>query len=39
MPIDALVRERIDGRPGETLPFRIDPKNAHVFDEASGKRL
>ncbi len=39
VPIDALVRERIDGRPGETLPFRIDPKNAHVFDDASGKRL
>ena len=39
VPIDALVRERIDGTPGETLPFRIDPRRAHVFDEATGVRL
>jgi multiple sugar transport system ATP-binding protein len=38
-PIDALVRERIDGTPGETLGFRIDPRRAHVFDSATGNRL
>ena len=39
VPIDALVRERIDGEPGQTLNFRIDPRNAHVFDDETGKRL
>ncbi len=38
-PIDALVRERIDGKPGEILPFRIDPRRAHVFDAGTGLRL
>jgi multiple sugar transport system ATP-binding protein len=37
--LDALVRERIDGRPGETLPFRFDPRNAHVFDAQTGRRI
>ena len=39
VPIDALVRERIDGEPGQTLNFLIDPRNAHVFDDETGKRL
>ena len=39
VPIDALVRERIEGEPGQTLPFRIDPRRAHVFDTATGARL
>jgi multiple sugar transport system ATP-binding protein len=38
-PIDALVRERFDGEPGQTLSFLINPRHAHVFDEATGKRL
>ena len=38
-PIDALLRERIDGEPGQTLSFRIDPRRAHVFDNETGKRL
>ena len=35
-PIDALLRERIDGEPGQTLMFRIDPRRAHVFDTETG---
>ena len=38
-PIDALLRERIDGEPGQLLPFRIDPRRAHVFDSQTGMRL
>jgi len=37
--IDALVRDRIEGQPGQTLPFRIDPRRAHVFDTETGVRL
>ena len=37
--IDALVRDRIEVQPGETVPFRFDPRRAHVFDQASGQRL
>ncbi|MCX7645172.1 MAG: sn-glycerol-3-phosphate ABC transporter ATP-binding protein UgpC [Rhodobacteraceae bacterium] len=37
--IDALVRDRIEGEPGQTLPFRIDPRRAHLFDTATGVRL
>ena len=39
MPIDAVVRDRIDAEPGQTLPFRIDPRRAHVFDQATGQRI
>jgi multiple sugar transport system ATP-binding protein len=39
VPIDALVRERIEVEPGKTMFFRIDPRRAHVFDRASGLRL
>ncbi|MBO9124961.1 MULTISPECIES: ABC transporter ATP-binding protein [unclassified Rhizobium] len=38
-PIDALIRERIDAVPGKTMPFRIDPRKAHIFDRETGKRL
>ena len=37
--IDALVKDRLDLNPGETVPFRIDPRRAHVFDQATGLRL
>ena len=39
VPIDALVRERIDGEPGQTLPFRLDARYAHVFDGQTGARI
>ena len=38
-PIDALIRERIEGAPGQTLPFRIDARHAHLFDSQTGQRL
>jgi multiple sugar transport system ATP-binding protein len=38
-PIDALIRERIEGEPGKTMPFRIDTRRAHVFDRSTGQRL
>ncbi|MGB8818801.1 MAG: sn-glycerol-3-phosphate ABC transporter ATP-binding protein UgpC [Rhizobiaceae bacterium] len=38
-PIDALLRERVDGEPGQILPFRIDARKAHIFDSETGKRL
>jgi multiple sugar transport system ATP-binding protein len=38
-PFDALLRERIEGVPGQTLPFRIDPRRAHVFDSQTGARI
>jgi multiple sugar transport system ATP-binding protein len=39
IPIDALLRERVDGEPGQILPFLIDARKAHVFDSETGKRL
>ena len=39
MPIDAVVRDRIDAEPGQTLGFRLDPRRAHVFDHTTGLRL
>jgi multiple sugar transport system ATP-binding protein len=38
-PIDALLRERIDGEPGQIMPFRIDARHALVFDSETGKRF
>ncbi len=38
-PIDALVRDRIEGEPGAAVPFRLDPRRAHVFDAETGQRL
>jgi len=38
-PIDALVKDRLALNPGETVPFLIDPRRAHVFDQATGLRL
>jgi multiple sugar transport system ATP-binding protein len=37
--IDAVVRDRVDAEPGQTLGFRIDPRRVHVFDQVTGERI
>ena len=37
--IDAVVKDRLDVKPGEDVPLRIDPRRVHVFDTASGARI
>jgi len=37
--IDASIRGRIEGEPGKSLPFRIDPRKARIFDKATDRRL
>ncbi|MEM1129289.1 MAG: sn-glycerol-3-phosphate ABC transporter ATP-binding protein UgpC [Pseudomonadota bacterium] len=37
--IDAVVKERISARPGETIHFRIDAAQVHVFDRESELRI
>ncbi|GGE10196.1 sugar ABC transporter ATP-binding protein [Aureimonas endophytica] len=37
--IDAVVKDRLSVRPGEEVPFRIDPRRAHIFDGKSTARL
>ncbi|MFL5012038.1 ABC transporter ATP-binding protein [Rhizobium sp.] len=39
VPIDALIRERIEVHPGRTMYFHIDPRRAHIFDRETGQRL
>ncbi|NEJ69453.1 sn-glycerol-3-phosphate ABC transporter ATP-binding protein UgpC [Rhizobium phaseoli] len=39
VPIDALIRERIEVDPGRTVYFHIDPRRAHIFDRETGQRL
>ncbi|MBB3162218.1 sn-glycerol-3-phosphate ABC transporter ATP-binding protein UgpC [Rhizobium leguminosarum bv. viciae 248] len=39
VPIDALIRERIEVDPGRTMYFHIDPRRAHIFDRETGQRL
>jgi multiple sugar transport system ATP-binding protein len=39
IPIDALIRERIEEEPGKIMPFRIDTRRVHVFDQSTGQRL
>ncbi|MBB3285347.1 MULTISPECIES: sn-glycerol-3-phosphate ABC transporter ATP-binding protein UgpC [unclassified Rhizobium] len=39
VPIDALIRERIEIASGRTMHFRIDPRHVHIFDQETGKRL
>ncbi|MBY5868373.1 ABC transporter ATP-binding protein [Rhizobium leguminosarum] len=39
VPIDALIRERIEVDPGRTIYFHIDPRRAHIFDRETGQRL
>ncbi|MCB1499139.1 MAG: TOBE domain-containing protein, partial [Bauldia sp.] len=38
-PIDALIRERMQDAPGRTVPFQIDTRSVHLFDQATGQRL
>ena len=37
--IDAIVKARIRARPGEQVPFRIDPVNVHLFDRKTAQRI
>ena len=37
--IDAVVKDRIDARPGEEIRLRIDTRRVHLFDGASGARI
>ena len=37
--IDAIVKDRIRARPGEQVPFRIDPANVHLFDRKTAQRI
>ncbi|MBD9527815.1 ABC transporter ATP-binding protein [Paracoccus sp. PAR01] len=37
--INAVVKDRIHARPGERIGFVIDPKNVHLFDRQSERRL
>ena len=37
--IDAIVKARIRARPGEQVPFRIDPVNVHLFDRKTTQRI
>ncbi|EJC82501.1 ATPase component of ABC-type sugar transporter [Rhizobium leguminosarum bv. trifolii WSM2297] len=39
VPIDALIRERIEVDPGRTMYFHIDPRRVHIFDRETGQRL
>jgi len=37
--IDAVVKDRLDVKPGEEIALRIDPRRAHIFDGATGARI
>ena len=37
--IDAVVKDRIGAKPGETVGFLIDPANVHLFDRKTEERL
>ncbi len=37
--IDALVKQRISARPGSQLGYLIDPKDVHLFDRKTEKRI
>jgi multiple sugar transport system ATP-binding protein len=37
--IDAVVKDRIHARPGETVGFLIDPAHVHLFDRKSEQRI
>jgi multiple sugar transport system ATP-binding protein len=37
--LDAVVKDRIEVRPGEEVLFRIDPRRAHIFDRETTTRL
>ncbi|GLR85226.1 ABC transporter ATP-binding protein [Bradyrhizobium iriomotense] len=37
--IDAVVKERLSLKPGDEVPFLIDPANAHIFDRKTSQRM
>ena len=37
--LDALVKERVRAKSGDTVHYQIDPANVHLFDQASQQRL
>jgi multiple sugar transport system ATP-binding protein len=37
--IDAVIKERLSLKPGDEVPFLIDPVNAHIFDRKTSQRL
>ena len=37
--IDAIVKDRVQVKPGDEIPFRIDTRRAHLFDGKTGARL
>ena len=37
--IDAIVKDRVQVKPGDEIPFRIDMRRAHLFDGKTGARL
>ena len=37
--IDALVKDRINARPGSQLHLRMDPSKIHLFDRKTGERV
>ena len=37
--IDAIVKDRVNAKPGETVGFIIDPANVHLFDKKTERRL
>ncbi len=39
LPIDALIRERVQIEPGSKLLFEIIPRYAHIFEAETGNRL
>ncbi|MQB40744.1 sn-glycerol-3-phosphate ABC transporter ATP-binding protein UgpC [Rhizobium sp. ICMP 5592] len=38
-PINAVVKDRIALRPGETIPLLIDRERVHLFERKSGRRV
>ena len=37
--IDAVIKERLFLKPGDEVPFLIDPANTHIFDRKTSQRL
>ncbi|WP_275786502.1 ABC transporter ATP-binding protein [Pararhizobium gei] len=38
-PLNAVVKDRILLKPGETIPLRINRERVHLFDKKSGRRI
>ncbi len=37
--LDAVVKARVSAKPGEMVPYLIDPANVHLFDSETKKRI